>query len=310
MKIVFAGSDEFALPSLKVLAQEQGNIIAVITQPDKKKGRGLRISATPVKTQAEELGFPLFQPESLKDASALKHLQSLSPEVIVVVAYGNLLPGEVLKIPPRGCINLHPSPLPELRGAGAIPWTIIRGYSETAVTTMYLDEGMDSGDIILQKKVKIKEEDTAGTLAQRLAQEGAELLQHTLKQIREGKVPRIKQDKNKATYAPLLKKEDGLIDWSKSAQEINNLIRGLNPWPSAYTFLEGKRIKIHRAQVIKDTSKGKRGEIAEVGKDKLIVATSQDLLSLQELQPENKRKMTVKEFLAGHRISPGASFTS
>ena len=308
MRIVFAGSDEFAVPSLRALAQEE-NIIEVLTQPDKKSGRGLKISSTPVKVVAEELGLPLFQPESLKDSAAVEHLKLLSPELIVVVAYGKLLPRKVLEIPPLGCVNLHASLLPELRGAGAIAWSIIRGYQETGVTTMYLDEGMDSGDIIFQKKVKIEEQDTAGTLSQRLAQEGAGLLTHTLRHIKSGDAPRIEQDENKATYAPLLKKEDGLIDWSKPAQEINNLIRGLNSWPSAYTFLAGERIKIHRAQMVKSALRGKAGEIVEVSKDRLVVTAGKNMLSLLELQPENKRKMTIKEFLAGRKISPGLFFT-
>jgi methionyl-tRNA formyltransferase len=311
MKVVFFGSDNFAIPSLELLSKQREDIyiLSVVTKPDRRKGRGLKVVPLEVKNLALKVGLNVYQPEKI-DSEAISHIKSLSPELIVVVAYGKILPKEILEIPPEGCVNLHSSLLPELRGAGAIAYSIIRGYSYTGVTTMYMSDEMDAGDIILQKKVEIKLEDTAGTLSEKLAKEGAELLYHTLKNLEEGGVSPISQDDSKATYAPMLKKEDGLIDWNKSAEEIFNLIRGLNPWPSAYIYLNSKMLKIHKAVIDENQNqKGKSGEIVGVTKNKLIIATGIGNLSILEVQPEGKRKMSVEEFLAGHRLEKGMRFS-
>ncbi len=250
MRTFFFGSDNFSIPSLELLSEkrEDIDILSVITKPDKKKGRGLKVSPLELKDLALKLGLNVYQPEEL-DNEVISHIKSFNPELIVVVAYGKILPKDILEIPPLGCVNLHSSLLPELRGAGAIAYSIIRGYTYTGVTTMYMNDEMDAGDIILQKKIEIKPEDTAGTLSARLAKEGAELLYQTLRNLKKGKISSIPQDESRATYAPMLKKEDGLIDWDKNAEEIFNLIRGLNPWPSAYTYLKDKMLKIHKSVI-------------------------------------------------------------
>jgi methionyl-tRNA formyltransferase len=323
MKIIFFGSDNFALPSLRLLSEkrEDIDILSVITKPDRRKGRGLKVVPLEIKVLALKLSLSVYQPEKI-DNKVISYIKSLSPELIVVVAYGRILPKQILEIPPRRCVNLHSSLLPDLRGAGAIAYSIIRGYTHTGITTMYMSETMDAGDIILQKKVEIKLEDTTGTLSEKLAEEGAELLYCTLKNLKKGDVFSTPQDESRATYAPMLKKEDGLIDWNKNTEEIFNLIRGLNPWPSAYTYLRGKMLKIHTCQpqpkgdrlesVIDKTpsQKGKPGEIIEVAKNKLIAATGKGNLSILEVQLENRRKMTIEEFLQGHRLEKGETLHS
>jgi methionyl-tRNA formyltransferase len=311
MKIIFFGSDDFAVPSLHLLAgeKEEIEIISVITKPDARKGRGMRVTPLKIKELALKFGIDIYQPKKL-DEEASSHIKSLQPELIVVVAYGKILPRKILEIPSKGCVNLHSSYLPDLRGAGAIPLSIIRGYKQTGITTMYMNEEMDAGDIIEQKKVKIGREDTAATLSEKLAEEGAKLLPHTLKDIKQGSGNATAQDTGRITYAPLLKKEDGLLDWSKNAEEIFNLVRGLNPWPSAYTYLEGKMFKIHKAQVIPgDNLQSSPGEISEINKNTLIVATGKDSLSLLEVQIEGKKKMPVKDFLQGHKLEKGMRFS-
>ena len=311
MKILFFGSDNFAIAPLRLLSQKKQDIsiVGVVTKPDRKKGRGLKVIPLEIKTVALELGINVYQPEKLKD-EAISYIKSFAPELIVVVAYGGILPKAILEIPTRGCVNLHSSFLPDLRGAGAIACSILRGYKYTGVTTMYMNEKVDEGDIISQKKVEISREDTSATLSAKLSKEGAELLYYTLQNIKENKVIATRQDDNKATYAPLLKKEDGLIDWDKSAEEIFNLVRGLNPWPSAYTHLNGKMFKIHKAQILQlGDAKTNSGEIIEVDKNNLVVATGEGDLSLLEVQIEGKRKMSIQDFLQGHKLEKGMRFS-
>jgi len=311
MRIIFFGSDNFAIASLKLLAQKKQeiDIISVVTKPDKKKGRGMKVIPLKIKEVALELGLDIYQPKKFNE-QAVAHIKSLAPELIVVVAYGRILPKEILDIPSKGCVNLHSSYLPDLRGAGTVPWSIIRGYKYTGVTTMCISEEVDAGDIIEQKKVEISREDTSATLSEKLAEEGAKLLVDTLNKIGKGKVNTTRQDAGKVTYAPLLKKEDGLVDWSKSAEEIFNLVRGLNPWPSSYTYLQGKMFKIHKAQVAQGVnSKASPGEITKVDKNNLIVATGRGDLNILEVQIEGKKKMSIKDFLQGHRLERGMRFS-
>lgn len=307
MKIIFFGSDNFALPSLRLLARQKEDvkITSVITKPDTRKGRGMKVIPLKIKELALELGIDVYQPEKFNEETT-SHIKSLAPELIVVVAYGKILPKKILEIPSKGCVNLHSSYLPDLRGAGTVSWSIIRGYKYTGVTTMYMNEEVDAGDIIEQKKVEISREDTSATLSEKLAEEGAQLLCRTLKDIKEGKATITPQDNSKTTYAPLLKKEDGLIDFSKNAEEISNLVRGLNPWPSAYTYLKGKMFKIHKAQVAQSPdSKTNPGEIVKVDKNNLIVAAGKGHLSILEVQIEGKKKMFIKDFLQGHKLEKG-----
>lgn len=310
MRIMFFGSDDFALPSLQLLsAQKEFKIISVITKPDKKKGRGMKVIPLKIKEVALEFALDVYQPEKF-DEQTISCIKSLNPELIVVVAYGRILPKKILDIPSKGCVNLHSSYLPDLRGAGTVPWSIIRGYKYTGVTTMYISEEVDAGDIIEQKKIEISREDTSATLSEKLAEEGAKLLIDTLNKIKKGKVNITRQDTSKVTYAPLLKKEDGLIDWSKSAEEIFNLVRGLNPWPSSYTYLQGKMFKIHKAQITQDVgSKASPGEIIKIDKNTLIVATGKGDLNMLEVQIEGKKKMSIKDFLQGHRLEKGMRFS-
>jgi len=307
MKIVFIGTPQFALPTLEALIKSEHRIISVITQPSRPKGRGLKLTLPPVKVLAQEFGIPVFQPPKINDPQAVSYLKSLSPDLIVVVAYGQILPQEVLEIPPLGCINLHASLLPEFRGAAPIARAIIEGQETTGVTTMDMDEGMDTGDVILQKRADISLSDTRGTLSQRLSREGALLILATLRLIEKDETaPKTVQNNGKATYAPLIKKEDCLINWDMPARKIYNLIRGLNPHPGAFTYLNGKRIKVYACQVVE--TEGEPARIVKVEKDRLIVATSKGGLSILEVQPQGKRKMGIAEFLAGHRIEEGIIF--
>ena len=304
MRIVFMGTPEFALPSLNNLVQAH-NVLCVVTQIDKPKGRGMKLTPPPIKFLAQQLNIPIMQPEKVKEISG--YLKSLSPDAIVVVAYGKILPEEILEIPKFGSINLHPSLLPELRGPEPIPWSIILGKEKTGLATMWMDKGVDTGDIILQKEIEILPEDTKGSLEQKMSLAGAELLCETLKIIESGDAHRQKQEE-KSSFAPIIEKSDCLIDWSKSADEIHNLIRGLNPSPSAYTFLEGKRMKIHKTKKGTGYFSGKPGEIVEIKDDEILVATGEGILSLFEVQPEGKRVMAIKDYLHGYPVKKGMKF--
>ena len=264
MRIIFMGTPQFALPSLNMIAKAYG-VACVVTQPDKPKGRGMKVSAPPVKFAAGQLGIPVLQPEKISEAT--DRLKELKPDLIVVVASGHILTKEILKIPAKGCVNLHASLLPELRGPEPIAWSVIRGMKKTGLTTMRMDEGIDTGDMILQKEMEILPGDTKGSLEQKMSLEGVQLLCETLKMVESGSASYRKQvrcppmsiggirtpnesfGEGSFSLAPVIKKEDCRIDWSKPAQEIHNLIRGLDPEPSAFTFLEGKRLKIFRSSV-------------------------------------------------------------
>ncbi|MBQ7129298.1 MAG: methionyl-tRNA formyltransferase, partial [Clostridia bacterium] len=250
MNIVFMGTPDFAGESLKALYNEKYNISAVFTKPDMPVGRKHIMTPPEVKVIANELIIPVFQPSTLKDGEALKILKELNPDLIVVVAYGKILPKEILDLPKYGCINVHASLLPKYRGASPIQWAIVSGEKVTGVSTMYLNEGMDTGDILLTAKTEIYDNETAETLWDRLAKLGAELLLKTVKGLEENSITPIKQDEKKATYAPIIKKSDGLIDWSKSAFEINCKIRGLHNWPVAFTKLNGKILKVFSAEIV------------------------------------------------------------
>ncbi len=296
------GSPEFAIPSLRILYDAGQKIEAVITQPDKKRGRGLTLTSPPVKTEAERMGIPVYQPESIREKGFIDLIGSIRPDVIAVVAYGKILPEGILEIPEYGCINLHGSLLPKYRGAAPIQWAIIKGEKRTGATTILMDKGMDTGDILLQEENDIEYKDTSGTLSKKLSDIGAKLLLSTIKDLKIIK-PRP-QDHSSATYAPLLKKEDGQIDWSKSAEEIRNQVRGMDPWPGAYTFLEKKVLKIWDSDII-DQEGGKPGTVMQTGKHSFLVSTGKGSLLIKEIQLEGKQRATSAAFLQGRRLSEG-----
>ena len=312
MRIVFMGTPEFSVPSLEGLLKSQDDVVGIVTQPDRPKGRGQQLSASPVKMVAQREGLPLLQPTKMKDPDFIAELSAWKPEVIAVAAFGRILPPVILSLPARGCINVHGSLLPKYRGAGPIQWALINGETETGITTMLMDEGMDTGAMLLQESLLIRPDDTAGSLSPRLAELGARLLVQTFAQLKAGTLMPRPQDHGRATMAPLLKKEDGLIDWAMPAASIANRIRGLTPWPGAYTFLKADRWTIWRASAITEAATASPGRIVAVGKDGIHVATGDGVLAIHELQAANSRRMPIGQYLAGHtvdremRLSPSA----
>jgi methionyl-tRNA formyltransferase len=305
MRAVFMGTPEFAVPSLEQLLKSDDQVVGIVTQPDRPKGRGQSVTSSPIKLIAERERLPLLQPTKMKDPAFLDALRAWKPDLIIAAAFGRILPSVILNLPPRGCINVHGSLLPKYRGAGPIQWAIMSGETETGITTMLMDEGMDTGAILLQASLAITPEDTAGTLSPRLADLGGRLLIKTITQLKAGTLVPRQQDHSQATMAPLLKKEDGVIDWTMSATAIANRIRGLTPWPSAYTFAGEDRWTIWRAVAMAEQVKELPGTVTQVTKDSIHVATGNGVLALQELQPANRRRMTVSQYLAGHPISVG-----
>ncbi|MGH7799708.1 MAG: methionyl-tRNA formyltransferase [Thermodesulfobacteriota bacterium] len=303
MKIIFMGTPEFAVPSLKALIESGEDIVAVVTQPDKPKGRGLEVLPPPTKVLAEKHGIPVLQPAKIKTEEFFNELKKFSPDLICVAAYGKILPKNILDFPPHGSINVHASLLPKYRGAAPINWAIIRGEKVTGITTMKMDEEMDTGDMLLKKEVPIGDEDTGETLSEKLSEIGAKLLIQTIRLLKEGKLSPIPQDHSQATYAPMLKKEDGKIDWEKPAKEIRNLIRGALPWPSAYTNLEGKLLKIYKVRLAE--GEGKPGEVIKSDSETLRVTTGKGALDILELQIEGGKRLLTEAFLRGRRIKVG-----
>jgi methionyl-tRNA formyltransferase len=303
--IVFMGTPEFAVPTLKALHDNHHHVLAVATQPDRPKGRGRRMVAPPVKEVATGYGYPVLQPAKVKEVWFLEKLNALNPDLFVVVAYGHILPGSVLAIPRLGAINIHASLLPAYRGPAPIQWAIINGDQETGVTTMWMDEGMDTGDILLTAKVPIGPEDTAQTLHKRLAHVGAQRLIDTLDQLKSGHLVGAPQDQSKATYAPFLKKEDGRIDWSKEAKSLDAFVRGMSPWPGVFTLLSGKRLKIYRAKPLQQRAGEKPGTVLPGFPGDLNVATGRGILALKEVQLESGKRLGIEAFLRGFPVPPG-----
>lgn len=310
MRVVFMGTPEFSVQTLEKLVEAGHDVVAVITQPDRPKGRGKMMQFTPVKEKALAYNIPVYQPVKVKDPAFIEQLKEFNAEVIVVVAFGQILPKAILDMPKYGCINVHASLLPKLRGAAPIEWSIINGETETGITTMMMDVGLDTGDMLLKASTPITNTDTGASLHDRLSVIGAELLIETLTELLNGTLVRKKQRDEDSNYAPMLTKTLGLIDFTKSAEEIERLIRGLNPWPSAYTFLDGKTLKIWSAKILLDESLGQPGEIVKVTKDTLIVQTGLGQLSLLELQLEGKKRMAVDAFLRGYQVEEGTMLPS
>ncbi|TKS59023.1 MAG: methionyl-tRNA formyltransferase [Nitrospira sp.] len=306
MRIVFMGTPEFAVPSLEALLKSEDQVVGIVTQPDRPKGRGHALAPPPVKVIAQRTGVPLLQPLKIKTPDFLDALAAWNPDLIAVTAFGRILHAPILNLPPKGCVNVHGSLLPKYRGAAPVQWAVINGETETGITTMLMDEGMDTGPVLLQERISIMPEDTAGTLAPRLAELGGRLLVETIRQLKAVTLTPRAQDNSQATMAPLLKKEDGVINWSLSAQSIANRVRGLSPWPGAYTFLGRDRWNIWSA-VAKPVRRDEQpGTIIAVTKHSLQVVTGDGLLELVEIQTANSKRMTAAQFLAGHRVGVGA----
>lgn len=311
MNILFMGTPDFAQESLKSLVEAKYDIIGVVTNPDRPQGRGMKMIASPVKQYALEKGLKIYQPEKIrKNLEFIEEIKALNPDVICVVAYGKILPKEILDIPKLGCINVHGSLLPKYRGAAPIQWAVLNGDKVTGITTMYMDEGMDTGDMILKQEVEIGEDETTGELWGRLSKIGGELLVKTLKEIEKGTAPRQKQE-GEFTIAPMLSKEIAKIDWNKqTAQEIKNLVRGLNPIMGAYTFLNGKKIKFWKVDVAKKDEitvenlefLGNGVVLLSDSKDGLYIKAKEGIIKVLEIQGENAKRMKIEDYLRGNKI--------
>lgn len=302
MRIVFMGTPDFSVNALENIVKAGHDVVGVITQPDKPKGRGGKMQYTPVKEKALELGLDVYQPQRVKEPEFIDKLKEMNPDAIVVIAFGQILPKAILDMPKYGCINVHASLLPKYRGAAPIQWSVIDGEKETGVTTMYMNEGLDTGDIIDKVVVPIDEKETGGSLFDKLAIEGGKLILKTLIELENGTAVRTPQDDSKSNYAGMINKQLGKIDFNKSAKEIERLIRGLNPWPSAYTKMDGKTLKIWDADVDDSENDSAPGTITEVGKDFIRVATGKGSLKILELQLEGKKRMKTRDFLNGAKI--------
>lgn len=308
MKIVFMGTPDFAESILNALIESSHTVTAVVTQPDKQKGRGKEVQFSPVKECALKHGIQVLQPERIKAPEAVEELKTLDADIFVVAAFGQILSKEILDMPRYGCINVHASLLPKYRGAAPIQWSVINGDQETGVTIMQMNEGMDTGDMILKTVVPITSEDTGDSMYEKLATAGAALCTDVLDMIENGELHATVQDSTEATYAKRLTKEMGHIRFSKSAVEIERLIRGLNSWPSAYTYLNGKTFKIWKAKVLDREATGTPGTVAEVTKQSIIVNTGDGLLELLEVQLEGKKRMVTACFLLGYPVTVGTAF--
>ena len=300
MRIVFMGTPDIAATCLKKLLADGFDVAAAYTQPDRPKGRGMKTAFSAVKEAALAAGIPVYQPENFRDGETVEALRALKPDVIAVVSYGRILPQSVLDIPPRGCINIHASILPKYRGSAPYQWAVLDGLTETGVTAMYLCREMDAGDIIEISKTAIGPEETAGELLDRLAVLGAELLSRTMGRMAKGDVERIAQDDSLATYAPMLDKSMCPIDWTKTALQIHNQIRGLHPWPVATAELGGKRFKIHAAVVVDGS--GEPGQILGLTKTGLRIACGEGAIEIRSLQAEGGKRMAAPDYFRGHPL--------
>ena len=299
------GTPHFSVPALKFLHESGHDIPMVVTQPDRPRGRGRKVTPSAVKATALDLGYRVVQPISIKTGEFSDQIGSLEPDFLVVVAFGRILPVDLLELPRIGPINVHASLLPKLRGPAPIQWAIINGDNETGVCTMFMEKGMDTGDILLTSKEPIKPYDTAGTLHDRLAVKGAALLIKTLEAFADDTIQPTPQDHHLATHAPMLSKDDGLINWNKPAASLEAFIRGVTPWPGAYTFFGDKRLKIFKSSPIERTSTEPPGTVIKRFPDELLVATSKGVLSIEEIQGASGKRLPTKDFLRGFKIPPG-----
>ncbi|ANU17501.1 methionyl-tRNA formyltransferase [Planococcus maritimus] len=307
-KIVFMGTPAFSAPILKMLVEEGHTIVSVVTQPDRPVGRKKILTPTPVKEQALELGLPIYQPEKLKDPEQAQKILDLEPDLIVTAAFGQILPTAILEAPTLGAINVHASLLPEYRGGAPIHQAIIDGKKETGVTIMYMVDRLDAGDIISQTTVPIEDTDHTGSMFEKLSTAGMDLLKETLPSIIDGTNPRIPQDEERVTFARNISREQERIDWDKSAYEIYNQVRGLHPWPVAFTTFDGANIKVWWSEISDSQKGGAPGVIVELAKDAIIVQTGDGTLAIKELQPAGKKRMTAEDYLRGPKLQVGDRF--
>jgi len=308
LRIIFMGTPDFAVPTLQMLIDRGEEVVAVVTQPDRPKGRGQQLQAPPVKELALAHGIAVLQPLKVRAPEVIEEIRALAPDLIVVVAFGQILPKSLLEIPSHGCINIHASLLPRYRGAAPLNWCIINGETETGITTMLMDVGLDTGDMLLKMATPIDPEENASSLHDRLSLLGAEAMAATLDLLAKGELVPQKQDDSLSCYAPMLKKELGEIDWEKEPETIRNLIRGVTPWPGAYTWLDGKMLKVFRASLANGS--GAAGEVLQAGKVGLEIACGSGSLVIEELQLEGKKRMNAADFLAGYKIAPGTLLAS
>lgn len=308
MKVVYMGTPDFAVDTLEAIVKAGHEVALVVTQPDKAKGRGKKVCYTPVKEKALEHDLPVAQPEKVREEDFVEKLRAIAPDVIVVVAFGQILPESILNIPKYGCINVHASLLPAYRGAAPIQWAVIDGLTESGVTTMYMEKGLDTGDIILQSKLSLAPDETGGSLFDKLAKEGAILLVKTLTMLGDGTATRTKQDDSKSSYAKMLTKDMGCLDFTKDAVILERLIRGLNPWPSAFTKIQDKTLKIYVAEVVSEdviTFAAEPGTVVAVDKKSFAVRCGKGALRILNLQLEGKKRMDTSAFLLGYKIETG-----
>lgn len=310
MRIVFMGTPEAAAISLEHLLKEPDPVVGVVTQPDRPSGRGQRNLPSPVGRTAQSHHIPLVAPQKIRDPGFLETLKSWKPELIVVVAYGRILPASILELPAQGCLNVHYSLLPKYRGAAPVAWTILNGEEKGGVTTMKLVEKMDAGPLFLQEDVPLAADETTASLQAKLAPIGARLLLRTIDKLKHGSITAKAQHEEEASYAPMLKKEDGRIDWTQTSQTIERRVRAFYPWPSAYSHLRGKLLKIHRAAVVSSEKYGLPGEVIRADRGGLWIATGQGTLSLEEIQLENRKRLPAAELLKGTRIEEGERLSS
>ncbi len=307
MRIVFMGTPEFAVPCLQKLIDCGHEVTGVFTQPDKLQGRKMILTPPPIKELALANSIKVYQPVKMRDGEALEMIKEANPELIIVVAYGKILPKEILEYPEFGCINIHASLLPKLRGAAPIQWSIINGFDKTGVTSMQMDEGLDTGDMLIKGELEISENETAGELHDKLSVLGAEILEKTINSLLAGTLSAEKQNHNEFTYAPMLSKELSPIDWNLSAKEIHNKIRGLSPWPSANAKLCGKTVKIHKS-ILANENGGKPGEIIKADKNLIVSCGDGKCIEIVELQAEGKKSMSAADYLRGNPVKTGTLF--
>ena len=304
MQIVFMGTPQFAVPSLEALVSAEHHISAVFTQPDRPKGRGNQVSESPVKEAARKLQLPVFQPERIRRPQQLELLRNLSPEMMVVVGYGQIIPQTIIDIPRYGILNVHASLLPKYRGAAPIQWAIANGETTTGVTIMQIDAGLDTGDMLLKRSLHIGADETAPELSDRLARLGADLLVETVSQVKDGQIARTEQNEAEATYAPILKKEDGQIQWSRTADEIYSRMRGFTPWPGAYTSFRGQQLSVLWAEP-SDATSTVPGQLIEAKRRLIVGCGGGTALELTEVQLAGKKRMSGEAFLNGYQPTPG-----
>ncbi len=307
MRIAFMGTPEFAVPCLQKLIDCGHEITGVFTQPDKPQGRKMILTPPPVKALALENGLTVYQPAKMRDGTALEMLKEANPELVIVVAYGKILPKEILEYPKYGCINIHASLLPKLRGAAPIQWSVINGHAKTGVTSMQMDEGLDTGDMLISSELEIGENETAGELHDRVSALGAEVLEETIAKLIAGELKPEKQNHDEFTYAPMLSKELSPIDWNLTAREVHNKIRGLSPWPSAVAVLNGKKVKIHKS-VLTCENGGAAGEIVANGKRLIVSCGDGKCIEIINIQAEGKKAMSAADFMRGNPVNIGDKF--